>query len=116
MLYYSLKVLISAGLIIAISELAKRHALLGAVLASVPLTSVLALCWLELETHNHQQLIRLSNGILWLTLPSLAFFFIFPLVLQANHSFVLALGVGLGGMLVAYALMTLIGRYFGWLV
>ena len=51
-MYYFLKVLISALLIVAISELAKRSSLMGAIFASIPLVSVLAMIWLYIDTQN----------------------------------------------------------------
>ena len=47
MVYYAFKVLISALLIVAITELSKRNSGLAALLASLPLTSLLAFIWLD---------------------------------------------------------------------
>lgn len=43
MLYYTIKILLSSLIIVAVSEIAKRSTMLGALLASLPLTSLLAL-------------------------------------------------------------------------
>jgi hypothetical protein len=45
-LEYGLKVLVTSILVVAASEAAKRSTLLGAVFASLPLTSLLAMIWL----------------------------------------------------------------------
>jgi hypothetical protein len=47
--YYFVKVAASAGLIVGISELSKRSTFAGALLASVPLVSVLAMIWIYIE-------------------------------------------------------------------
>ena len=49
MLYYALKVIISAIVIVAIAEIAKRNTGLAALVASLPLTSLLAFIWLHIE-------------------------------------------------------------------
>ena len=50
MLYTALKVLITAVLVVAISEAGKRSSAFGALLASLPLTSLLAFVWIYGET------------------------------------------------------------------
>ena len=82
MVYNIIKIVISAILIVLISEIAKRNTLLGSVLASIPLVSVLAMIWLYIDTQNTQQIILLSKGIFWLVLPSLVLFITLPIFLK----------------------------------
>ncbi len=70
MLYYIVKVLVTAVLVVFISELAKRSTLAGAILASVPLISVLAMMWLYFDTRDTTRLASLSGSIFWLVLPA----------------------------------------------
>jgi hypothetical protein len=81
MLQYAIKVLITAVVVVAVSELGKRSSLWGAVLASLPLTSLLAFIWLYRGTHNVQAISSLSTGIFWLVLASLPLFLILPALL-----------------------------------
>lgn len=74
MLQYVIKIALSASLIVLVSELAKRQAFFGALVASLPLTSILAFCWLYFDTRDVSQVAALSMGILWLVLPSLVLF------------------------------------------
>ena len=74
MVYYALKVLISALLIVAITELSKRNSGLAALLASLPLTSLLAFIWLHMEGTAASEIATLSTQIFWLVLPSLLLF------------------------------------------
>jgi hypothetical protein len=46
MLYYLSIIVITALLIVLISEISKRNTLIGSILASIPLVSVLAVIWL----------------------------------------------------------------------
>ncbi len=91
--YYIVKVIISAILIVAISEISKRSSLIGAVLASVPLVSVLAMIWLYIDTKDVGKVAALASGIFWLVLPSLALFIALPLLLKQGINFYLSMGV-----------------------
>lgn len=104
MLQYAIKVLITAVVVVAVSELGKRSSLWGAVLASLPLTSLLAFVWLYRGTHNVTAVASLSTGIFWLVLASLPLFLIFPALLKNGVSFWPALGA---------SCVVTIGLYFG---
>jgi hypothetical protein len=99
------KVLITAVLVVAISELGKRSTLAGALLASLPLTSLLALMWLYRDTGDAVQAAALARGIFWLVLPSLAFFLVFPAGVKAGWHFWPALAAGIGATLLCYGAM-----------
>lgn len=74
MTQYVVKVLITAALIVAVSEVSKRSTFLGGLLASLPLVSFLALLWLYLDTKDTAKVAALSTSIFWMVLPSLVFF------------------------------------------
>lgn len=86
-----LKVVVTAILVTAIAEIAKRSTFVGAVLASIPLTSVLAFIWLYADTGDTEKVAALATGIFWLVLPSLALFIALPLMLRAGWPFGLSL-------------------------
>lgn len=104
MLYLAIKFFTSAALIVAISEIGKRYSLVAAVLASLPLTSLLAFVWLYIDTKDTQKVIALSYDIAWLVLPSLAFFFVLPAALKQGMAFWLALTVAAVATALAYGL------------
>lgn len=91
MLYYALKVIISAIVIVAIAEIAKRNTGLAALVASLPLTSLLAFIWLHIEGAAVSQIADLSKQIFWFVLPSLLFFVLLPIFLKHGLGFGLAL-------------------------
>ena len=111
--YLILKTGISAILIVAISEISRRNTLLGGILASVPLVSVLAILWLYWDTHNTNEIISLSHNILWMVLPSLTFFILFPIFLQHKMHFYSALLAALGIMIICYYIMLMVLRLVG---
>jgi len=114
MIYYIVKVALSALIIVAISELAKRSSALAALLASLPLTSLLAFVWLYVDTGEVEKIARLSDDIFWLVLPSLVLFVVLPVLLRQGVGFWMSLLIGLGATAVSYLLMLrLIRRALG---
>jgi len=63
MLYATFKVILTSVLVVAVSEAAKRSTLVGAIIASVPLVSVLAMIWLQVDASDTEKLARLATGI-----------------------------------------------------
>lgn len=90
---YAFKVAITAVVVVAVSELGKRNSFWAAVLASLPLTSLLAFVWLYLDSGDTKAIAALSQSIFWLVLPSLPLFLAMPLMLRAGMGFWLSLGV-----------------------
>lgn len=113
MLYFVLKVFISALVIAGISEVAKRSSFLAAVLASLPLTSLLAFLWLYRETADVGRIAELSYQIFWLVIPSLALFIALPWLLRRGVSFWPSLGLAVLATMAAYFILVPILRRFG---
>lgn len=102
MWYYVTKVAVTAVLVVVISEVSKRSSLIGAVLASVPLVSVLAMIWLYVDTRDAQQVAALASSILWLVIPSLALFIALPALLARGVNFYLSLTISIAATVCAY--------------
>ncbi|MEO6907308.1 MAG: DUF3147 family protein [Abditibacteriaceae bacterium] len=113
MVLYILKVIISAIIIVAVTEIAKRNVFWGGILASIPLVSLLAFIWLYAETRDVNKIIGLSWSIFWLVLPSLTLFVALPVLLKMNIRFPAALGLSVIIMAVAYLAMAMILKQFG---
>ena len=107
---FLVKVLVSALLVAAVSEVARRSSLLGAVLASLPVTSLLAFIWLYRETGDVQKVAALSADILWLVIPSLLLFALLPVLLRQGLNFWLSLGASCAATALAYGTMAWILR------
>ena len=67
MVYYVFKTVITVILILAIAEISKRSSVIGGVLASVPIISVLAMVWLYMDTHDADKVAMLAKSIFWFT-------------------------------------------------
>jgi uncharacterized membrane protein (GlpM family) len=105
-----IKFFLSAGIIVVVSEVAKRSSLLAGLVASLPLTSLLAFVSLYVETGDVEKVAALSRNIFWLVLPSLIFFWALPYLLK-TLSFWWAFLASIALMLVFYyAMLFLLGR------
>lgn len=87
MAFYLVKLLLTAGLVVVISELSKRFTALGATLASLPLLSLLSMIWMYYEGASREKITDFAASVFWLVLPSLALFLILPALLRAGWSF-----------------------------
>jgi hypothetical protein len=101
---FLLKVLISALVVAGASELARRYSVMGALLASLPLTSILAMIWLWRDGVPAAQVADFSASIFWLVLPSLLLFIVMPLMLRSGYGFWPSLGAGCAVTVVGYAI------------
>ncbi len=89
------KVLISAVIIGAATEVAKRHPFWGAVIIALPLTSILAMSWLYAETRNNEMLTQFARDIFVVVPVSLVFFAPFLLETRTRLGFIPNLLIGL---------------------
>ncbi len=92
-LQFLLKLLITVATVLVASYLAKRTGWLGALVASLPLTSLLVLTWLYADTHDAVRVADLSMGIFWFVLGSLPFFVVLAFALRQGWHVVLSFGV-----------------------
>lgn len=113
MAYYLVKLAVTALLIVAISEIAKRSSLAGAVLASIPLVSVLAMIWLYVDTRDVTRVSALATSVFWLVLPSLALFVALPVLLKQGVHFTLSISISIAITVGCYFLMIAVLNHFG---
>ena len=78
----TLQTAITVALVLLASALARRTGWLGALVASLPLTSLLVLAWLYHDTRDTAQVADLSMGIFWFVLGSLPFFVVLAVTLR----------------------------------
>jgi hypothetical protein len=118
MTYLLAKTLISAALVVTVSELAKRSPSFGALVASLPLVSVLGMVWLWRDTGDPARMAAhveatFLEATFWYVLPSLPMFLLIPAMLRAGASFWLALATGIALTTALYLLTAAILARFG---
>ena len=109
-----LKILLSAALIGLISEIGKRYTGIAALLAALPLVSLLSMIWIYHDTHDAQRLAQFSWGVFWYVLPSLIFFVLLPpLLTRAHLPFYLAMLLASAATIAGFFVMKMIVNRFG---
>jgi hypothetical protein len=112
-IYYITKIVITTVLIVAVSELAKRSSLMGALLASMPLISVLAMIWLYIDTKDVDKVSALSSSVFWLILPSFVLFITLPFLLRYGLHFYTSLSLSIALTIGSYWLMMVALNHYG---
>ncbi len=102
------KYLLTAAVVVVVSEAAKRSDKLGSFVAALPLVTVLTLLWLYLEKQPQDKIANHAWYTFWYVLPTLPMFLIFPWLLP-RLGFWLALLAGVAITLACFGL-------FAWLV
>ncbi len=113
MLWYATKLVLTAGIIVLISEISKKLPLLGSLIASLPLVSVIGMIWMYAETKDFVRIADHAEGTFWYVLPSLPMFLLLPWMLRKGISFPVALSAGIALTGFLYFLMTRILSKFG---
>ncbi len=112
-MYPAVKVLISAVLIVLVSEVSKKFPTLGGLIASLPLLSVLGMIWLYADTRDTELLATHSLGTFWFVLPSLPMFLAMPWLLRKGLSFTVTLSLVCLLTVSLYVLMGMLLKRFG---
>ncbi len=112
-MYLLVKIILTSAIIVLVSEVAKKSTLAAALLASVPLVSILAITWVFVETRDIEKVSQLTFNIFWLVLPSLAFFIALPIFLNRDFSFLVSLISSITITIILYFAFVASLKYFG---
>lgn len=114
------KYLLTAAVVVIVSEAAKRSDKLGGFIAALPLVTFLALIWLYLEKQPQARISNHAWYTFWYVVPTLPMFLVFPLLLppprvladpagQHRHHRTLLRFVRLGGPSVRHSIAAVNG-------
>ncbi|WP_312761734.1 DUF3147 family protein [Stutzerimonas balearica] len=106
------KSLLTAAVVVLVSEVAKRSDRLGGFLAALPLITVLAMIWLYVERQPLEKIANHAWYTFWYVLPTLPMFLLFPRLL-ARLGFWPALLAGALLTIACFGLLALLLRRFG---
>jgi hypothetical protein len=105
-----IKAAITVAIVLLATVLSRRPGYAGALVASLPLTSLLVLGWLYADTRDPRQVADMTMAILWFVLGSLPFFVVLAVSLRLGlavvPAFVIAALAGFGGTLLVQWLLT----------
>ena len=113
MAYFIIKALLSGVIIAAVSEIARRSPGFGALVASLPLVSILGMMWLWRDTNDPVRLAAHAEATFWFVLPSLPMFLVIPALLRRGAPFWPSLLAGCVLTIGLYLAMTWIGPRIG---
>jgi hypothetical protein len=77
-LFIIIKYLVTAGVVVAVSEIAKHNDRLGALMASLPLVTLLTLFWMYFENQSPAKIANHAYYTFWYVIPTLPMFLVFP--------------------------------------
>lgn len=106
------KYLITAAVVVLVSELAKRSDKLGGLIAALPLVSVLTLMWLYVENQPTSKIANHAWYTFWYAVPTLPMFLVFPTLLP-RYGFWLSLVVSVFITMGSFAIFAAVVRRFG---
>ena len=106
------KYLITAAVVVLVSEVAKRSDKLGGLIAALPMVTLLALIWLYVEKQPEQKIANHAWYTFWYVVPTLPMFLVFPALL-ARIGFWPSLLASALITVVCFALFALLVRRFG---
>ncbi|MGE5564171.1 MAG: DUF3147 family protein [Bacillota bacterium] len=113
MLYLAIKAALSGIIIAIVSQVAKRYPGFGALIASLPLVSVLGMIWLWRDKPDVPNMAAHVEATFWFVLPSLPMFLIIPWLLRSGVSFWASLAIGCAVTIALYLGMTWLGPRIG---
>ena len=110
MIFYLIKLFVSAGLIVVITEVSKVNTTVGGLIKSLPLVSLLAMIWLYIDTKDVRMISILSMSTIWFVIPTLPMFAVLSQLLNHGVNFYLSLSASVAVMLIGYVITAKIVR------
>ena len=106
------KYLLTAGMVVFISEVAKRSDKLGGFFGALPIMTLLTLTWLYVENQSEEKMANYAYYSFWYVIPTLPMFILFPYLLP-KLGFWLTMGASVVVTVICFGLFALLMRSFG---
>ncbi len=113
MIAFALRTALSGLIVAAVALIARRSPAAGALVASLPLVSLLGMIWLWRDTGDAVRLATHAEATFWYVLPSLPMFLIVPALLRHGIGFWWALAAGCGVTILLYLAIIPVAARFG---
>ena len=112
MFWIAFKYMVTAGVVVLVSEIARHSDRLGAFLASLPLVTVLVLIWMYIDNQSIDKISNHAFYTFWYVLPSLPMFLIFPVLLK-SYAFWPSMAMSLLITVALFLVLALAVRWLG---
>ncbi len=106
------KYLLTAGMVVFVSEVAKRSDRLGGFFGALPIMTLLTLTWLYVENQSEEKMANYAYYSFWYVIPTLPMFILFPYLLP-KLGFWLTMGASVVVTVICFGLFALLMRSFG---
>lgn len=113
MAFLILKYAVTALVIVVVSEVAKRSDRAGALIASLPLVTVMAMIWLYVEKQPDAKIANHAYYTFWYVLPTMPMFLLMPWMMHRGVSFWLSLVAGCALTIGCFAIAAVVLKRFG---
>jgi len=111
--FWLVKLLVSAAVIVVVTEVQKFNDRLSALLIALPLTSLVAIMWMRVEGQSSERIASHAEGTFWFVLPTLPMFLVFPWMLRRGWNLPLALVLNCLMTAGLFWLLVVLARRFG---
>lgn len=112
MMWILFKLLMTSGMVVLISEVAKKSDRLGGLIAALPLVTVLTLIWLYVEKQSESKIANHAWYTFWYVVPTLPMFLAFPFLLK-RFGFWPTLGISVLITLITFYIFAKIVKLYG---
>ena len=106
------KYLLTALIIVVVSEVAKNNERVGALISSLPTITICVFFWLYFEGQSFQKIATHSFYTFWYVLPSLPLFLFVPYFLERGYSFFSTLCLGICLTFITFLIIAYIAKFF----
>ena len=103
----------TAFIVVLVSEIAKRTDRIGALIGALPLTAILVMLWLQVETGDAKKLEDYARYTFWFVLPTLPMFLLMPWMMSKGVHFWVSLAAGIALTVVCFFASAWLARRFG---
>jgi hypothetical protein len=110
---FVIRAILSGLIVAAVALIARKSPAFGALVASLPLVSLLGMIWLWRDTQDRVRVAAHVEATFWYVLPSLPMFLLIPAMPSAGTSFTVALVAGCALTIVLYFATAAVLARFG---
>jgi hypothetical protein len=110
---FAIRAILSGIIIALIAVIGRKAPAVGALIASLPLISVIGMIWLWRDTADPLLIANHAQATFWYVLPSLPMFLLMPWLLRAGFGFWVALLSGIVVTIILYLATIMIAARFG---
>lgn len=111
--FWLVKLLVSAVVIVLVTEIQKWNDKLSALLIALPLTSLIAIVWMRVEGQESGRIANHAEATFWFVLPTLPMFLVFPWMLRRGWNVPLALLLNCLMTAALFWVLVMVMRRFG---